>query len=776
MRKLVLFTALLASFTINAIAQTYYPVTHTSGSSVIAGNTVTVTSLGTVATPSNYCGAGPYFIGATNTPGTLSGYQFNFAPANATHIRINVTDFQLDDSVEISVNGSSYTVTNGMITPFAGCTDGTSATASGGRLACTAGPGIRTDATLTFSTSPGFMSSVAVSHYRRDPNSGGVIFSMEFAVDSCLQAFSATADSPACRERTIQLMSTNFPNTTYQWTTTATTANYDPSNTVYNPKLTNLLLPQSSGSYFVTATRGACVYRDTVIVDVKNKPIATTMTNFGPKCAGEEDTVRFISGLGGGGTTYIIKPNGQVVQCILPTSFDYILLPAITLADQGIYKGYSISTEGCYSDTLSTSVTLSPAISADFSFSDNLGCSTDTIKFTDQSTGANVWRWEFGDGGTSSIDNPTHIYTFQPATYTVELWVSNGKCADSMTKQVILDHPLFDSISADFDSVCQNKLVTFTNFSTGTPATQPQYFWDFKDGTTSTQYNETHIFKYYGVYDVSMTITDHLGCKKTAIKRVVVDSLGSASFFSDTVICNGQNIKFLGDYSLIGGTYAEWDFSDGHYIRDKFSIEHAYDQPGTYNVKLTANYRICPDTTYEQFIRVKPFPTIDLGKDTSLCPDGNPFILKDITNTGSATPLKWRWNTATKDSTSYIEVHHPGKYAVTVDQEGCIASDTIEVKKNCFINIPNVFTPNGDGYNDYFLPRQLLSRSVTKFSMNIYNRWGDIVFETNSTNGRGWDGKLNDKEQPGGVYVYLIKVTFANGYSENYQGNITLLR
>ena len=60
--------------------------------------------------------------------------------------------------------------------------------------------------------------------------------------------------------------------------------------------------------------------------------------------------------------------------------------------------------------------------------------------------------------------------------------------------------------------------------------------------------------------------------------------------------------------------------------------------------------------------------------------------------------------------------------------------------------------------------------------MVIYNRWGEMIFETNSLNGRGWDGKVNDKEQPNGVYVYMIKVSFANGTNENYQGNVTLLR
>ena len=60
--------------------------------------------------------------------------------------------------------------------------------------------------------------------------------------------------------------------------------------------------------------------------------------------------------------------------------------------------------------------------------------------------------------------------------------------------------------------------------------------------------------------------------------------------------------------------------------------------------------------------------------------------------------------------------------------------------------------------------------------MQIFNRWGQIVFETTRTDGRGWDGKFNGKEQPQGVYVYVIDVTIDGTRQEHYQGNVTLLR
>jgi gliding motility-associated-like protein len=78
--------------------------------------------------------------------------------------------------------------------------------------------------------------------------------------------------------------------------------------------------------------------------------------------------------------------------------------------------------------------------------------------------------------------------------------------------------------------------------------------------------------------------------------------------------------------------------------------------------------------------------------------------------------------------------------------------------------------------NDYFFPRQFLSSGVIAFKMAVYNRWGQKIYETDNINGRGWDGKFNSKDQPEGVYVYIIDVTMKNYRQEHYTGNVTLLR
>jgi gliding motility-associated-like protein len=98
------------------------------------------------------------------------------------------------------------------------------------------------------------------------------------------------------------------------------------------------------------------------------------------------------------------------------------------------------------------------------------------------------------------------------------------------------------------------------------------------------------------------------------------------------------------------------------------------------------------------------------------------------------------------------------------------------VKRDCFINIPNSFSPNGDGLNDYFFPRDLLSSGLASFKLSVYNRWGQEIFVTTQLDGRGWDGNYGGKEQQMGVYVYTIDATFKNKIFKTFKGNVTLVR
>jgi gliding motility-associated-like protein len=118
----------------------------------------------------------------------------------------------------------------------------------------------------------------------------------------------------------------------------------------------------------------------------------------------------------------------------------------------------------------------------------------------------------------------------------------------------------------------------------------------------------------------------------------------------------------------------------------------------------------------------------------------------------------------------------PGTYYATVKIGGCSATDSVVVDNNCFVNLPNCFTPNGDGVNDYFNPRDYFQKGLKSFVLTVYNRWGQVIFETDATDGRGWDGKFNNTTQPAGVYIYNIDAQFVDGQKLNKHGNLTIIR
>ncbi len=413
------------------------------------------------------------------------------------------------------------------------------------------------------------------------------------------------------------------------------------------------------------------------------------------------------------------------------------------------------------------------------------GCEEDTVRFIN-TTPTNVyvarWEWNFGDtlgnNGvpfTSEAVSPTHIYKDQ-GIYSVLLTATNKHCMDTFRQYVNVLHPLVADFEPDDDSVCAHQLIRFQDKSTTTTfnGVGPTYLYTFGDGDSSQLSFPTHTYLQSGRYPVTLWLEDGLGCRDSITKYIVVDTIPFVGFRSpDSVICEGEAVNLIADYLSIGNTGLTIDMGDGTIFEDLDTTIYSFAKAGAYEVALTAHYRICPDTTYKLPIIVHPFPGANVGEDTVLCPNGSAIVLTERMNIGNAA-AKFLWSTG--DTTASILAKDIGNYWARVTIGGCSGTDSIMVNKDCYIDIPNSFTPNGDGVNDFFLPRQFLSRSLNSFKMSIYNRWGQVIYESSSLNGRGWDGKFNDKDQPQGVFVYVIDVSFDNGVKEHYTGNVTLLR
>jgi gliding motility-associated-like protein len=413
-----------------------------------------------------------------------------------------------------------------------------------------------------------------------------------------------------------------------------------------------------------------------------------------------------------------------------------------------------------------------------FTSSIRYGCSQDTADFLATNVGADTptqYLWSFGDGTNSTVKNPSHVYTTQ-GLYTVKLVVATSPCADSVQAQVDTRHPLDASFTQSADSFCQGGVVTFANTSQTTirNGIGPKYFWTFGDGGTDTVENPTHVFTRVGTWPVTLVVRDFVPCTDTARDTVVIDSIPFVRVaISDSSLCEGQAITFTGEYLAENNTGIIWDFGDGTSRSDSVNpVRHGYDAAGVYTVTLTASYRICPDTVARREIIIRPFPSLNIGPDTSICPNGEPILLSAHISGTDGALVHW----STGDTAAALLVRHHGDYWAKADLDGCSSTDSVHIAKDCYLDLPNVFSPNGDGTNDYFWPRQLLSEGIVRFSMTIYNRWGQKVWETTSVNGRGWDGKFNGTDQPTGVYIYLVEAELKNGFTEKYQGNVTLLR
>jgi gliding motility-associated-like protein len=447
----------------------------------------------------------------------------------------------------------------------------------------------------------------------------------------------------------------------------------------------------------------------------------------------------------------------------------------------GNYSNITSNQGLCFSNTVGPVVILDPPITAGYNYTIKYGCDQDTVVFQNFSAtaGGLTQVWDFGDGTQDTSRNPTKIYPNQ-GIYTVKLRVTNGVCADSTQQSIDVLHPLVASFTQSADSFCQGGTVAFTNTSVTTTrlGIAPKYFWTFGDGGTDTVENPTHTYTRAGVWPVTLTVRDFVPCVDTATSIVVIDSIPFVSLIaSDSVLCEGQAVTFKGDFLQLNNTGYVWNFGDGSTeVRNRNPVTHGFEGAGTYTVTLTAEYRICADTAFTREVEIRPFTSINIGPDTSICPGGEPLMLSARLSDGSLAPNSAivRWSTG--DTSASILVRHQGDYWAVADLAGCTSADSMHVAKDCYLDLPNVFSPNSDGTNDYFWPRQLLSEGITAFHMTIFNRWGQKIWETSRIDGRGWDGKFNGVDQPTGVYIYFVEAELKNGFREKYQGNVTLLR
>jgi len=262
-------------------------------------------------------------------------------------------------------------------------------------------------------------------------------------------------------------------------------------------------------------------------------------------------------------------------------------IPDATTAMAGTYTLIVTNSNGC-TDSDSVEVTVVPSPDADFYASDRTPCVNEAVNFTNNSTGTYTsWNWTFGDGGNSTVQNPSHTYT-KAGTYNVSLTISNGCGNNTETKPnyiTVLALPDADFYASDLNP-CANVAINFSDNSTGTYDT---WAWDFGDNSTSGLQNPSHTYTKAGTYNVSLTISNGCGNDtETKNNYITVLALPEADFIgSPPSGCAPLTVDFT-DLSTGNITSRSWTFGDGGTSADK-NPSHAYTIPGTYTVSLTVS-------------------------------------------------------------------------------------------------------------------------------------------------------------------------------------------
>jgi len=274
----------------------------------------------------------------------------------------------------------------------------------------------------------------------------------------------------------------------------------------------------------------------------------------------------------------------------------------------GTYTVRLVNQYGYCSDSATRTIKVSTRPVAQFATPDTFRCGPPyTVAFTDASQGAVSWKWDFGDGGTSTQQHPTHTYT-DYGEYDVSLIVTNASgCTDTLVYNDLIKiiRPVI-TIPALPQSGCIPYSLTFTpNIITQDEVTS--YLWDFGDGNTSTAIAPTHTYTVQGTYDVRLTITTATGCTETLTITGAI-RVGRPPVINFTAMptpaCAFQFVQFQ-DLTNEADEWI-WIFGDGESSTIRNPI-HQYADTGLFDVVLVATNNGCRDTLRkDDFIRIKP--------------------------------------------------------------------------------------------------------------------------------------------------------------------------
>lgn len=404
----------------------------------------------------------------------------------------------------------------------------------------------------------------------------------------------------------------------------------------------------------------------------------------------------------------------------------------------------------------------SQGLEANFQVSDTIGCAPLQVNFTNISNNAVSYLWDFGNGATSVMANPS--ITFSAAgDYTVKLIAFDALLnADTLTITDLIH--VVDNPNANFTfnapSVCRNdNSLALTNLSTGADS----YHWSFGDGNSSTAHSPTHQYASEGTYTLTLIATHAQGCSDMhQVQQAVIIHPAPVSSFSvsDTLLCDSSEAVVFTDQSIGSSLTCQWSFGDGTHAWTQ-QASHSYGANGTFDVQLiSSNSWGCTDSTFmEDLIAVAPTPS--LGFQASILVGCEPLEVTFSNNSANTINENWTFGNGLSSTgdTALVSYDSAGAYTVKLvaqNQAGC--ADSLFVSNMIQVNArPEAIAAASDS-------SVCVGETVQFSSLSSGASFYEWLFNDGTTSNTSNPSHAFD--QPG-IYNVKLKSTASNGCSDS---------